>query len=195
MFALSAEPFLADSVSAREISIRYDGAMPRQPLVAALVLFGATLGVSVAADGQKSAAKSAPAAQVLPAPAGALPPLPQVSFDPVRPMPVVQQVYEFAARHPEVLNYIPCYCGCESVGHKANHDCFVKSRAANGRIVEWDTHGLGCAVCLDVGRKAMTLFNQGMSVSDIRSAIEHEYAGRTPSHTPTPMPPKAGAKS
>src|SRR5436190_17252696 len=112
--------------------------MCRRLLFHALVLFGATLAVVGAADGQNPAPKSGTAAPVLPAPPGALPPLPQVSFDPVRPMPVVQQVYEFAARHPEVLNYIPCYCGCESVGHKANHDCFVKTRAANGRIVEWD---------------------------------------------------------
>jgi hypothetical protein len=110
-------------------------------------------------------------------------------------MPVVQQVYEFAARHPEVLSYVPCYCGCERIGHTANHDCFVKSRAANGRITEWDAHGMGCAVCLDVGRKAMTMFNQGMSVSAIRAAIEREYGTHFPSHTPTPQPPKTGAKS
>ena len=66
--------------------------------------------------------------------AGPIPPLPQVSFTPSRPMPMVQQVYEFAARHPEVLQYIPCYCGCERNGHNGNHDCFVKSRAANGRV-------------------------------------------------------------
>ena len=110
-------------------------------------------------------------------------------------MTVVQQVYEFAARHPEVLGYVPCYCGCESVGHKSNHDCFVRSRAADGHIVEWDSHGLGCAICLDVGRKAMTMFNQGMSVSAIRTAIEREYSGRLPSHTPTPLPPAPGRTS
>jgi len=148
-------------------------------------------GSARAATGQAAAAPKA----IKPAPAGALPPLPKVPFEPARPMPVVQQVYEFAARHPEVLNYIPCYCGCEREGHKANHDCFVRSRAANGRIVEWDSHGLGCAVCLDVGRKAMTMFNQGMSVSAIRTAIEREYEGRAPSHTPTPLPPKTGDKS
>src|SRR5262245_30066451 len=148
----------------------------RQLVVPAIVVFGTSLAASVVAAPR--AAQQAPAtksAQVLPAPAGALPPLPPVSFDPVRPMPVVQQVYEFAARHPEVLSYVPCYCGCEREGHKANHDCFVKSRSANGRIVEWDTHGMGCAICLDVGRKAMTLFNQGMPVSDIRAAIDREY--------------------
>src|SRR3954469_3924671 len=134
----------------------------RQLVLPATILFGAALAVSVAPSAPQTTRKS-PAAQAAaearPAPPGALPPLPQVSFEPVRPMPVVQQVYEFAARHPEVLNYIPCYCGCERIGHKANHDCFVRSRAASGRIVEWDTHGLGCAVCLDVGRKAMTMFN------------------------------------
>jgi hypothetical protein len=109
-------------------------------------------------------------------------------------MPVVQQVYEFAARHPEVLSYVPCYCGCERGGHKANHDCFVKARAANGRITEWDAHGMGCAICLDVGRKAMTMFNQGMTVTAIRAAIGREYSARFPSHTPTPQPPKAGGR-
>ena len=172
--------------------------MIRRLVPAAVVLFGATVAVSVAADAQQPARKApapAPVSQARPAPPGPLPPLPRVSFEPVRPMPVVQTVYEFAARHPEVLNYVPCYCGCEREGHKANHDCFVKSRAVDGRILEWDSHALGCAVCLDVARKAMALFNQGKSVSDIRASIESEYAGRTPSHTPTPLPPKTGGKS
>jgi hypothetical protein len=172
-------------------------AMLRRLVPAAVVLFGTTLAVAVAADTPQGARKTPPAAatpaQARPAPAGALPPLPQVSFEPVWPRPAVQQVYEFAARHPEVLNYIPCFCGCEGIGHRANHDCFVKSRAADGRILEWDTHGLGCATCLDVGRKAMTMFNRGMSVSDIRTAIEREYAGLS-HHTPTPLPPKASGK-
>jgi uncharacterized protein with PCYCGC motif len=120
--------------------------------------------------------------------AGPIPPLPQVSFTPSRPMPMVQQVYEFAARHPEVLQYVPCYCGCERNGHKGNHDCFVKSRAANGRVTEWETHGMGCAICLDVGRDAMTLFNSGNSVTQIRAAIDKKYGTYFPSSTPTPKP-------
>jgi len=103
-------------------------------------------------------------------------------------MSVVQQVYEFAARHPEVLQYMPCYCGCERVGHRGNHDCFVKSRAANGRITEWDAHGIGCAVCLNVGNRAMTLFNQNKSVAEIRATIDKEMGSRYPSSTPTPAP-------
>src|SRR5262247_2475131 len=37
------------------------------------------------------------------------------------PVDVIRASYEFAARHPEVLNYIPCFCGCERAGHKGSH--------------------------------------------------------------------------
>jgi Protein of unknown function with PCYCGC motif len=125
---------------------------------------------------------------------GPIPPLPQVSFAPSRPMPMVQQVYEFAARHPEVLQYVPCYCGCERMSHNGNHDCFVKSRAVSGRVTEWESHGVGCAVCLDVGRDAMTLFNSGNSVAQIRAAIDKKYGSYFTSSTPTPRPPRASTK-
>jgi hypothetical protein len=119
---------------------------------------------------------------------GPLPALPRVSYEPVRPWAQVQQAYEFAARHPEVLQYVPCYCGCERIGHTANHSCFVKSRAADGRVTEWDSHGIGCAVCLQVGLDAMALSNQGMKPAAIRAAIDKKYASQYPSSTPTPRP-------
>jgi Protein of unknown function with PCYCGC motif len=119
---------------------------------------------------------------------GPLPALPPVPYAPSRPMAIVQQVYEFAARHPEVLQYVPCYCGCERMSHNGNHDCFVKARKANGTVTEWEPHGIGCAICLDVGRDAMTLFNSGAAVPQIRAAIERKYASHFPSSTPTPKP-------
>jgi hypothetical protein len=51
--------------------------------------------------------------------------------------------YEFAALHPEVLKYVPCYCGCERTGHQHNESCFVASREADGRVLSWDAHGMG----------------------------------------------------
>jgi hypothetical protein len=103
-------------------------------------------------------------------------------------MAVIAAVYEFAARHPEVLQYVPCYCGCERDGHNGNHDCFITSRAANGRVVEWDTHGIGCTICIDVARDAMSLFGEGATVPHIRAAIDRKYGARYPSATPTPLP-------
>jgi hypothetical protein len=73
---------------------------------------------------------------------GPLPPLPQVSYPLPRSPEVIQAVYTFAARHPEVLHYVPCFCGCQRSGHKDNDDCFVKGRDAQGRP-EWEPHGMG----------------------------------------------------
>jgi hypothetical protein len=74
-----------------------------------------------------------------PAPA-VLPPLPIEAFPAARPVDVVQAVYEFAARHPEVLRTVPCFCGCERAGHTGNDTCFVQSRDAQGQVT-WDAHG------------------------------------------------------
>jgi len=70
-----------------------------------------------------------------------LPPLP---FDPApaRPMDVVRSAYLFAAEHPEVLSYVPCYCGCERSGHRGNEDCFVTRRDEHDDVVDWEPHGM-----------------------------------------------------
>ena len=71
-----------------------------------------------------------------------LPPLPMVQFPAPRPPEVIRSVYAFAANHPEVLSYVPCFCGCENFGHGDNHDCFVADRDAEGRVT-WEPHGMG----------------------------------------------------
>jgi hypothetical protein len=104
-------------------------------------------------------------------------------------MNVVRETYDFAAQHPEILKYVPCYCGCGSQGHKANESCFVARRDARGNVLEWDTHGFGCTICIDVGRKAMQMYMSGADVHSIRAAIEREYAQNSDGRTPTPAPP------
>lgn len=71
-----------------------------------------------------------------------LPPLP-TGYQLARPMETVRAVFQFAALHPEVLRHIPCFCGCQNLGHRHNDDCFVKSRDARGVPTEWEAHGLG----------------------------------------------------
>lgn len=173
--------------------------MIQKLIAAATLVFIAAFVLVTATDAGAQAGASARLGRAIQAPAGAtmkpdngpLPELPRVSFEPPRPMPYIKQVYEFAARHPEVLQYVPCYCGCERVGHTANHSCFIKSRAANGRVTEWDSHGIGCAICMDVAHDAMTLFNAGQSPAAIRAAIDKKYGSHFPSSTPTPLPPRA----
>src|SRR5688500_19886250 len=118
------------------------------------------------------------------------PPLPSVGFAPVRPMDIVRATYDFAAQHPEILNYVPCYCGCGSQGHKANESCFVARRDPRGNVLEWDTHGFGCTICVDVAREAMQMYSSGADVHSIRAAIERKWTpGNAAGKTPTPLPP------
>ena len=71
-----------------------------------------------------------------------MPPLPYVPQT-AGPVDLMRQAYVFAARNPDVLDYVPCYCGCgQSDGHRGNTDCFVESRAPNGAVTEWDIHGM-----------------------------------------------------
>jgi hypothetical protein len=145
--------------------------------------------VQTAPAAQAPAIVDPPAAAKLgPHPQANLPPLPFQAYAPPRPMETVRAVYKFAAEHPEVLSYVPCFCGCERGGHRGNDDCFVKTRNAQGDVTEWEPHGLDCAVCLDVANEAMQMTRSGASVRDIRAAIEAKWNRPGSGHTPTPMP-------
>lgn len=134
-------------------------------------------------------AKAEAAAKLGPRKQATLPPIPFQGYAPPRPYEVVTAAYQFAAEHPEVLSYVPCFCGCERAGHTGNSDCFVKSRAANGDVVEWDEHGVECTVCIDVANRSRQMHASGASVRDIRVAIDKEFGTVSPVHTPTPRPP------
>ena len=140
-------------------------ARPKTPLIigavtVAALAFGAYtfLQTDRAEPAAATAAVNQPAAAEVPAPeaappaapAVALAPHPQKEYPPLelpgyplgRPPEVIKAAYIFAAEHPEVLTYVPCFCGCERSGHKGNEDCFVKSRAANGDVSQWEPHGM-----------------------------------------------------
>jgi hypothetical protein len=118
-----------------------------------------------------------------------LPPLQFPDYPTSRPPEVIRAAYKFAAEHPEVLSYVPCFCGCERSGHRGNEDCFVKTRDVNGDVVQWEEHGMECAVCLDVATRSMQLYTSGAAVSDIRAAVEKEFGPLSTTHTPTPDVP------
>ena len=146
------------------------------------------------AQSKAPAAAAQPAKPLGPHKQANLPPLPFGPKDPLpRPTQVVAQVFRFAAEHPEILAYVPCFCGCDHMGHKGNDDCFVKTRAANGDVLAWEPHGTECQVCIDVGQQAMQMYSSGASVRDIRAAVEKRFAGQYQNHTPTPQPPPAKA--
>jgi hypothetical protein len=56
--------------------------------------------------------------------------------------PQVKEAYRFAIANPDVLRVVPCYCGCGSVGHKNNLDCYIKEVRSDGSI-EFENHAFG----------------------------------------------------
>jgi hypothetical protein len=109
-----------------------------------------------------------------------------------RPVDYVKIVYTFAAHHGEVLRYVPCFCGCERMGHHANDECFIAKRSATGKVLEWQPHGIICEICLDVAHEAMQMHETGTPIDQIRTAIDKKWSTQTGSHTNTMMPPHGG---
>lgn len=144
----------------------------------------------VAAQGASTARVASQAPKTAAPLLAALPPLPNPGFAPARPMEVTRLAYEFAARHPEVIKYVPCYCGCERSGHGSNESCFVRSRDARGGV-QWDPHGWGCTICIDVAAEAARMHAGGADPVSIRAAIDRKWTSRFPTSTPTPKPPAA----
>lgn len=155
-----------------------------------ILLVGALAVAGLYAQAGKTTAKPVPAAVTAAPKKVLMPPFPGVGYAGARPMNVAHAAYKFAAEHPEILKYVPCYCGCENSGHAGNETCFVMRRDSAGNVTEWDPHGYGCAVCIDVAREAEQLFRSGADAVMIRGAIERKWTPKFPTKTPTPMPPR-----
>ena len=134
-----------------------------------------------------------PVAQTRPSPtASAVPPLganPTRGIWPIQyqraPQPV-RDAYAWAATHENILQYIPCYCGCGANGHRNNYDCFVSAKAASGWIT-MDLHGLSCGTCVAITLETAAMTAKGLTVRQMRSAIDARWSATGPS-TPTPLP-------
>ena len=180
------------------VFVQRDSVEPEAPAQAA----AAPVSSPVAAAPVSAPVGDAPVSAPVPAPpapdaqpAVVLGPHPQKDFPPLqlpayplsRSPEMITAAYRFAAEHPEILTYVPCFCGCERGGHRGNEDCFVQKRGANGDVTEWTEHGMECAVCLDVAQQAMQMHASGASVRDIRAAVEKKWAAQSAqSHTHTP---------
>ncbi|HEY9245380.1 MAG TPA: PCYCGC motif-containing (lipo)protein [Candidatus Methanoperedens sp.] len=72
--------------------------------------------------------------------------------------------YKYATEHPEVLEQIPCYCGCGQHGSEASEgrphrflrDCFINDKG------EYDNHASFCDVCIGEALKAQKALPDGI---------------------------------
>src|SRR5574341_1905566 len=69
--------------------------------------------------------------------------------------PVVLKAYKYATEHPEILEQIPCYCGCGGhSGHRFLRDCYIHD--------DWtyDEHASFCDVCVGEAIKVQNYLAQ-----------------------------------
>ena len=142
-------------------------------------------------------ANAAKAASYGPHKQAVLPPIPFAGYEPPFGREVATQAFEFAAEHPEIASYVPCYCGCQAMGHNGNEDCFVKARAENGDVTEWEPHGVECAVCIEVATRSRQMQASGAGATSIRTAVEKEFNAKYPTAPKmiVPKPPAPAAAS
>ncbi len=102
--------------------------------------------------------------------------------DDVKSAPAVtQQAYQFAVANPDIMQHIPCYCGCGAMGHTSNYSCYVESVDAAGKV-KFDGHALGCSICVDITQDTMRLTKEGQSPQDIKAYVDKTYGQYGPSN-------------
>ncbi len=95
----------------------------------------------------------------------------------------VREAYQFAVANPDALRNVPCYCGCGAMGHTSNYSCYVKESQANGTIV-FDSHALGCSLCVDISQDVMQMTRDGRAPPEIRASIISMYSQYGPPNQP-----------
>jgi hypothetical protein len=95
--------------------------------------------------------------------------------------------YAYALENPQILEKIPCYCGCYvpvamhgGFEHKNNKNCFIKDDGS------WVKHGSECDVCVYTALDVKNWLKEGMSIKQARDGIDSKYgrSGAPPTRTP-----------
>jgi hypothetical protein len=94
----------------------------------------------------------------------------------------VRESYQFAVANPDVLERIPCYCGCGAMGHTSSYSCYAQGTETAGTL-SFDGHALGCSICVDITQDTMRLLRQGKDISEIKAYVDQRYS---PFGPPTP---------
>ncbi len=89
--------------------------------------------------------------------------------------PLTLKGYKYATEHPEILEQIPCYCGCGGhSGHRFLRDCYIHD--------DWtyDDHASFCDVCIGEAIKVQDYLAQGKTLKEVRVLIDQEYGSKYP---------------
>jgi len=98
-----------------------------------------------------------------------------------------QEAYAFAIARPDVVDWMPCYCGCVAMDHRNNTDCYMKPRTEGAPVV-FDEHASFCEICVDITLLAKSMSAEGKTLLEIRVRVDGMY-GNTAPGTDTALPP------
>ena len=73
--------------------------------------------------------------------------------------PYQVHAYVLAAKIPNLIYQLPCYCYCERIGHTSLHTCFETA------------HGAHCAICMKEAYYAYQQTKQNKTPAQIRDGI------------------------
>lgn len=110
-------------------------------------------------------------------------PMDQMPMDVQSAPMAVQEAYQFNVANPDIMQDIPCYCGCGDIGHTSNYDCYVSDVDAQGNI-QFDNHALGCSICVDITKDVMRMLQDGKTPAEARAYVDATYAKYGPSNIP-----------
>ncbi len=83
--------------------------------------------------------------------------------------PITLKAYEYTALNPQIIDQVPCYCGCGGLGHESLLNCFMTDDG------EYDNHASQCDICVGEVIKIKKMYEDGSSLEEIRASIDKEY--------------------
>lgn len=99
----------------------------------------------------------------------------------------VQEAYRYALERPDVIRWMPCFCGCASMQHRSNLDCFLRARMTAGAVA-FEEHASYCDVCVQTALLAKQRIEEGRSLAEIRAEVDATFGGNGVPGTPTDLP-------
>lgn len=99
-----------------------------------------------------------------------------------------QAAYAFALARPDVLQWLPCYCGCTGIPHRSNLDCYFVRREVKGTFA-YEEHASFCDICIKTANMASEMLAKGSTMTQVRAAVDSTFGGGAVPGTDTPVPP------
>jgi hypothetical protein len=99
-----------------------------------------------------------------------------------------EEAYAFAVARPDIVEWMPCYCGCAAMDHRSNLECFLKRREA-GAPIAFEEHASYCDICVKTALMAKQMLAQGATLTQMRTAVDDAFGRSGAPGTPTELPP------